>query len=317
MDIKYFICPMSKNIVDSVISLDSPMFGLLPSRRQIEYNGGYVNNWTTKTFSEYVQNNSKIIIERDHAGKGQGDCDEYTSYQHDSKYFDIIHIDPWKNYENLEDGINETLENIRFIYKENSAIKFEVCTEEALKKIELDELGYILIKLKENLTPEEFENILYVAIQSGVGLDLFKGKNIGIFNLDRFKGMVKLCEKFQKKSKEHNGDFLKGDEIKIRFDNGLDCLNIGPEMAQIETKILLDNMNNEDINNFYEVCYKSKKWEKWLKNNSEITDKESLIMACGHYSYNNYDFISLNKSKINNIIVGEIKVKLKELLSYV
>jgi hypothetical protein len=129
--------------------------------------------------------------------------------------------------------------------------------------------------------------------------------------------MVKLCEKFQKKSKEHNGDFLKGDEIKIRFDNGLDCLNIGPEMAQIETKILLDNMNNEDINNFYEVCYKSKKWEKWLKNNSEITDKESLIMACGHYSYNNYDFISLNKSKINNIIVGEIKVKLKELLSYV
>lgn len=308
---------MSKNIVDSVISLDSPIFGLLPSRRQIEYNGGYVNNWTTKTFSEYVKNNSSIIIERDHAGKGQGDCDEYISYQNDLKYFDVIHIDPWKNYENIEDGINETLDNIRFIKKENPVIKFEISTEESLKKIEVHELEYILIKLKENLTREEFENIIYVAIQSGVELDLFKRKNIGIFNLDRFRGMINLCKKFQKKSKEHNGDFLKSDEIKIRFDNGLDSLNIGPEIAQIETKILLDNMNNEDIDNFYQVCYNSKKWVKWLKNDSEITNKESLIMACGHYSYNDYEFNSLNKNKINNIIIGEIKGKLKELSTYV
>ena len=28
--------------------------GLIPSRRQVEYDGGYVNNWTTETFSKYA-----------------------------------------------------------------------------------------------------------------------------------------------------------------------------------------------------------------------------------------------------------------------
>ena len=39
---KYFICPMSKNIVDSIIELNSELFGLIPTRRQIDFDGGYV-----------------------------------------------------------------------------------------------------------------------------------------------------------------------------------------------------------------------------------------------------------------------------------
>ena len=27
--------------------------GLIPSRRQVEWDGGYVNNWTTEIFSKY------------------------------------------------------------------------------------------------------------------------------------------------------------------------------------------------------------------------------------------------------------------------
>ena len=45
--------PMSKNIVDVIIEIankNKKTITLIPSRRQIEYNGGYVNNWTTKYF---------------------------------------------------------------------------------------------------------------------------------------------------------------------------------------------------------------------------------------------------------------------------
>ena len=54
---KFFIGPMSKNVVDSIIQFseeENTAIGLIPSRRQVEYSGGYVNNWTTAEFIEYV-----------------------------------------------------------------------------------------------------------------------------------------------------------------------------------------------------------------------------------------------------------------------
>ena len=50
---KYYIGPMSKNVVDCVIKHSQKnLIGLIPSRRQVDYCGGYVNNWNTKQFSE-------------------------------------------------------------------------------------------------------------------------------------------------------------------------------------------------------------------------------------------------------------------------
>ena len=51
---KYYIGPMSKNVVDCVIDHNQKYhIGLIPSRRQVDYCGGYVNKWDTKTFSQY------------------------------------------------------------------------------------------------------------------------------------------------------------------------------------------------------------------------------------------------------------------------
>ena len=52
---------MSKQIVDSVLELQSDRFGLLPTRRQIDFDGGYVNGWDTATFHKYVKSKSNII----------------------------------------------------------------------------------------------------------------------------------------------------------------------------------------------------------------------------------------------------------------
>ena len=91
---------MSKNIVDAIIEFQKSTkhkLGLIPSRRQIEFNGGYCNNWTTKQFSIYAKD---VLLKRDHSGPGQGysDDDGYESLKFDSQYMDIIHIDPWKKY---------------------------------------------------------------------------------------------------------------------------------------------------------------------------------------------------------------------------
>ena len=124
-DIKFYIGPMSKNVVDSVIEFAEETgnnIGFIPSRRQVEHDGGYVNNWTTAEFSKYV--NGRVPIERDHGGAGQGyeEDDGTQSFEIDAKYFDIVHIDPWKKYTDLSAGINETINNIRTIHSINPKV---------------------------------------------------------------------------------------------------------------------------------------------------------------------------------------------------
>ena len=124
-DVKFYIGPMSKNVVDAVIEFTEETenkIGFIPSRRQVEYNGGYVNNWTTEEFSKYVK--GRVPIERDHGGAGQGyvEDDGVGSFQADAEYLDIIHIDPWKKYPELNVGIEETLHNMNMIYDINPKV---------------------------------------------------------------------------------------------------------------------------------------------------------------------------------------------------
>jgi len=308
---------MSKNIVDCIIKMKSPHIGLLPSRRQIDFNGGYVNNWNTELFVKYVRQKSSLIIERDHAGVGQGDTNEYDSYNIDAISVDIIHIDPWKKYPLFNDGLNETIVNIKHIYNLNQDVLFEIGTEEAIRKFDVDELHEFVTKLKDNLTENEFKNIVYLCIQSGVGLDLINRKNTGTFDLCKMKQMIDVGKKFNMRSKEHNGDYLSIDNIKMRFDNGLDSINIGPELIQIETDVYLDCMTEIEINKFYNICLKSEKWKKWVTSDFDYNDKRKLISICGHYNYNKLNIHLNNSFPIDKHIETEINKKLNKLLNYV
>ena len=311
--IKYFIGPMSKNVVDSIIEVDDG-FGFIPSRRQVDYNGGYVNSWTTGEFATYV--NGRVPIERDHGGIGQGykHDDGIESYMHDCRYFDKIHIDPWKEYQDFDKGLQETIDCINFIYlvMGKKEVKFEVGTEESIRRFEVDELENLLRHLKGKLEPEIFENIEYVVVQSGVGLDLGKQNNSGIFDPDRLEKMINICKKFGKKSKEHNGDYLSNDEYKVRFDMGLDSINIAPEFGQLETLCYLEEMD-KDIDEYYNICYDSKRWKKWVNDDFVPEDnKKELIKICGHYVFSNRRFLDI-KPNIDDKIKTVIKNKLRRL----
>ena len=308
---KYYIGPMSLNIVDAIIEFcdeTNNKIGLIPSRRQVEWDGGYVNNWTTEQFSKYT---NKLILKRDHSGPDQGYTSDngYKSLKYDCKYLNMIHIDPWKKYPTYEDGFNWTVKMIKFCYAQNPNIEFEIGTEESIRKFEPLELDILLTDLELTLTSKEFNQIKYAVIQSGTSL---KGnKNTGAYDKNRLISMIEIVKKHGLLSKEHNGDYIPTNLIKEKMDLGLDAINIAPEFGLIETLSYVHE--GIDIDKFWKICYDSKRWEKWVDNNFDpYTQKLDLIKICGHYVLSHPDFLKI-KPNIDNKIKINIKNKLHEL----
>jgi fructose/tagatose bisphosphate aldolase len=321
-NIKYFIGPMSKNVVDTIIEFCNKTnnnIGLIPSRRQVEWNGGYVNNWDTKNFSEYVTRKSNLItLQRDHSGPGQGQYEDngISSLIDDCKYLDLIHIDPWKKYSKYEEGLEWTIDMIKLCNAINPNLEYEVGTEEAIRRFEVSELNQFLQDLKTHLNIKLFKKIKYLVIQSGTSL---KGTTqTGEYDSQRLSDMIAVAKKHDLLSKEHNGDYIPVSVIKEKFDLGLDAINIAPEFGLIETQTYLDNIKEDSIlDKFFNICYESKKWVKWVNEDFDpFTNKIDLIKICGHYVLSNPQFLSEIKSQFPNIdkqIKFNITNKLKEL----
>jgi len=319
MEPKYFIGPMSKNIVDAILDFCKETrneIALIPSRRQVEWNGGYVNNWTTKEFSIHAL---PLTLQRDHAGPGQGatDDDGYESLKHDCQYLDLIHIDPWKKYPVFADGLEETIKMIEYCYELNPEMEYEVGTEEAIRRFESYELADLMHQLQHRLSLEIYKQIKYLVIQSGTSL---KGTTqTGNYDADRLKEMINVCKQFNLLSKEHNGDYIPVSVIHEKFDLGLDAINIAPEFGLIETQTYLDEIGSDEktFDRFWQICYNSKKWEKWVNPGFDpYYNKKELIKICGHYVLSNSEFLEEIKSKypgIDNKIKINITNKLKQL----
>jgi hypothetical protein len=318
-DIKFYIGPMSKNIVDSVIeySINNNInIGLIPSRRQIDKNGGYVNNWTTKEFSFYVKNKSKnILLVRDHCGPNQGQIEDdgVDSFIEDCSYFDVIHIDVWKKYPTYEEGLSKTIDFINLGYKLNSNLYYEIGTEEAIRKFESFELDNLVSDLNKNLSNELFSRIKFLVIQSGTALK--ENTNIGIYDKERLTKMLKICKKYNLISKEHNGDYISNDILKEKFILGLNSINIAPEFGQIETNVLLEEINslnrNDLLDDFFQICLKSNKWKKWVSNDFDpLNNKLELINICGHYVFSSEEFLII-KHQLSKDIDDKIKISIK------
>lgn len=319
---KIFIGPMSKNIVDAIIEYtnnNNVPIGIIPSRRQVENTGGYVNNWTTKEFCEYVRSKTKnVLLVRDHGGPSQGyaEDDGLKSFADDciKDMFDIIHVDVWKKYKNYEDGLIATIEFICNGYFSNPDMCYEVGTEEAIRQTTPEELDNLLSDLWFELPSEIFNKIKYVVIQSGTAL---KGnENIGTFNQDRLIEMIKVVKKYELISKEHNGDYLTSELVNNKFKNGLDSINIAPEFGQIETRVILNHIKQskpELFDEFYNICLESKRWVKWVPDDFKPEEnKEEVINISGHYVFSEPKFIEI-KNKLNNLNLDEeIKTKVKD-----
>lgn len=326
---KYYIGPMSKNVIDCVINHSQEhSVGLIPSRRQVDYCGGYVNNWNTQTFSEYVKKkNSSVLLCRDHGGESQGKNYDngMQSFIEDCSYFDIIHIDPFRVSNSIEQAAEKTKEILIQLWYQNSNIMYEVGTEEAIFKYDPKELKWFLKYLESRLKPEQFRQIKYAVVQSGTRLDLSTRTNTGNFNNRRLQNFIKVVKNFGILSKEHNGDYLTDSfDVEMRFQAGLDAINIAPEYGQIESEFYINvcKKNTELFETLYQICYNSGKWKKWIIDIQRVT-KEQLIMTCCHYVLSDSDFLQKIKAhfpgadeKIQKNINSQLKLLYEQTKNY-
>jgi len=316
---KLFLGPMSKNIVDVIINLNNfgLNIGLIPSRRQIDFNGGYVNNWTTEEFVQYVKERNKdIVICRDHGGPKQGIQEDFgiASLITDCEYMDLIHIDPWKLDEDFMKCFEITANFINFCNKKNSKIMFEIGTEESIRSFKPDQLMYMLTFMKKNV--KCFNQIKYAVIQSGTNLKL--DMNTGKYEENKLREMIEICKLYNILSKEHNGDYLDSSLIQSKFQKGLDAINIAPEIGRMETECYLDKMDEKSFDKFFEICYNSNMWVKWLKGDNTFNpfeNKLKLIKVCGHYVFSNSEFIKyFGDIDIKDCLYNKIKNRVGELI---
>ena len=305
---------MSKEIVDAVIDYPAPL-GLIPSRRQVDHESGYVNGWTTETFCKYVRSKTdKVFLVRDHGGPNQGYKNDngIESFLIDCQNFDLIHIDPFKRFRTIKDAVNETLKFMRMGLQVNPNIKFEIATEEAIKQLPPEKLSSFLKRIYSSTTEQEQNSIKYCVIQSGTALR--ENKNIGSYKKDWLEKSIQIVKEYGLINKEHNGDYLSTDLIKQKFDMGLQTINIAPEFGQLQTKIYWENMNSKQRVNFYKICLDSGRWEKWVDEDFDPQSNiEKLVNICGHYVFSHPNFQKING--LESTIYKKIHNRIREILS--
>jgi hypothetical protein len=317
--------PMSKFSVDAIIELSNfynlPI-AMIPSRRQIEcreLGGGYVENWSTEEFAQYVRRNDKggnVLLSRDHCGPWQleqlnknglpNTLEEEMklvkiSIEADIKSgFDLIHLDPSLGFKHGLDK-NEVREVVyELIYfcetVKTSEILYEIGTEEQVYSSSEDvesELKLILSDLESKALPIP---IFYV---HQTGTKVVERRNVGnfdnpldskgylpaSFNLPR---VTELCELNGVWLKEHNADYMSDEALRWHPRFGIHAANVAPEFGCIETQTIINLANMTSSDDLVEIMINKVnslgKWKKWLLENSESNQFEKMLIA-GHYHF--------------------------------
>lgn len=285
---KIGIGPMSSEVIEAVYkysSINNKELMLIASKNQIDHNGGYVNNWNTKEYSNYLKSmqmkytNAKIKICRDHCGPGfngkQNINDVYKTIDSDvENNFDLIHVDFSKAKKNYKQILKLSKEAILYIKKIKPKVEIEIGTDEnfaqKLSSINikefLNEMDYFL----EFMDPE------YFVVPTGSLV--MEDNQFGFFNHKFIKSVYQRIKKRPILLKEHNADYLNSESINLRKEF-ISALNIAPQFGVFQTKFVIDECVKFgiDTTNFLNKCYESKKWEKWLLNSRAKSGHEKAL----------------------------------------
>ena len=141
---KLALGPMSSEVIEAAFRFSHfhrKQLMLIASKNQIDYSGGYVNNWTTKQYVNFIKEmknkyqNSDIKICRDHCGPGFNGKHElkdvYNTIKADiENNFDLIHIDFCMHKGEKEEKLNEAKKAIQYCLELNPNIGLELGTDE-------------------------------------------------------------------------------------------------------------------------------------------------------------------------------------------
>ena len=308
---KIGIGPMSSEAIEAVYkysSINNKELMLIASKNQIDHNGGYVNDWNTKQYSNFLKGmqkkyvNAKVKICRDHCGPGFNGKynlnDVYKTIDSDiENNFDLIHIDFSKAKKNYKQILKLSKEAILYIKKVKPKIEIEIGTDENFAQ----KLSSINIKefLEEMDFFLDFMDPEYFVVPTGSLV--MEDKQFGFFNHKFIKSVHQRIKSRPILLKEHNADYLSAEGINLRKEF-ISALNIAPQFGVFQTKFILDECIKfgVDTTNFLNRCYESKKWEKWLLK-SDSNDIYKCSILAGHYNFQDktYKIIIDNLNKIH------------------
>ncbi|ABL02613.1 conserved hypothetical protein [Candidatus Ruthia magnifica str. Cm (Calyptogena magnifica)] len=342
--------PMSKNCIDASIEL-SKQFNipqiLIASRRQIdskEFGGGYVENFTTEKFVNYVKNKNanKIFLARDHGGLWQGISEiennlnildsmisAKKSLENDIlAEFNFLHLDPSIPIQGENLTIDKILNRLFELYghtfefakQNNKNIQFELGTEEQDGYGQsLEQFEYFLNETQKFYKKNKITKPTFVVAQTGT--KVMECKNVGIFkddiittsnlSLEHLKQTVFLCKKYDVMLKEHNVDYLSNEALSLRPILGIRASNVAPEFGVVETKGFLYLLNTfgykKEFDLFVNIAVSSNKWKKWILEDSKTTAIDKTII-CGHYIFSNEQIIEMKQKVVSGLLRKNINL---------
>jgi tagatose-1,6-bisphosphate aldolase non-catalytic subunit AgaZ/GatZ len=336
--------PMSVNCVDAAIELanehEVPIL-MIASRRQIdseEFGGGYVNNWTTRDFADYVTDKDKkgkILLARDHGGPWQSTKEQdaqlslrkamdsaKSSFLADIEAgFQVIHIDPSVDIHgspDVDEVLNRVFDLYDFCWTHAQRIKreiiFEVGTEEQSGSTNTqEELDYTLNAIKRFCIQNKLPQPTFVVIQCGTRV--MEMHNVGSFDSPlrvaneipaeiQLPKMIEICNKYGVLMKEHNTDYLSNSALQWHPRLGIHAANVAPEFGVVETKALVHILESNGLKSlaekFLQIAYDSNKWQKWMLENTKATDRDRSLIS-GHYVFSKPEVVELKIEASNRL----------------
>ena len=313
---------------------DSPLMMIASRRQidSEDFGGGYVNQWSTDRYASYVMDNDKkgrVILARDHGGPWQSEIEvkkglslrramdsAKDSFSADiDAGFQILHIDPSIDIHGRP-TVDETLDRVFELYEfcwsyaksKRKEIAFEVGTEEQSGSTNSqEELDYTLGKINSFCDKNKFPRPVFVVVQTGTRV--MEMRNIGSLDSPfrvcdevpaeiQIPKMVETCNAHGVMLKEHNADYLSDEILKWHPRLGIHAANVAPEFGVTESKafssLLETNSLKQLADDFYSLSFSSKKWEKWMLQDSTLSDKDKAIIS-GHYIFADARFIEIKR----------------------
>ena len=302
-----------------------------------EMGSGYVNGWSSESFVQFVRkldSGGYVVICRDHGGPWQNTWDaQYRvdlslamasakrSFEVDIEAgFDILHLDPSVDVhgevsqEQVIDRLSELHEHCHSVASRlKKTVAYEFGTEEqATITQDLEVFTQFLQKTTQLCQRNHLPAPTFMVAQTAT--KVVETRNIG--GLDnafahRIPGalpaeieipkVVETCNQFGVYLKAHNVDYLSNEGISWFPRLGIHSANVAPEFGVGETRHILmlcrDLGLSQEEEQFLQLAYESRKWEKWMLLESTATDRDRAVIA-GHYVFSTPEF-------------GEIKARIE------
>lgn len=329
--------PMSTLVINAVIDQANTRktpIALIPSRRQIDaasLGGGYVNRWSTESFSEYVRLRDKghfVYLSRDHSGPWQGPTNSSQRLNSSHKNaleealeslktdircgFDLLHIDTSQGFSY---GLSESQveDDIIYLIEECSkfskvGIEFEIgADEQSMLPESISKSEAQLLRITCQLARLNLPKPLFYVLQTGT--KVMESRNIGAFDAAfpvvgmlpssvQVPEIIRMCERNGVYLKEHNADYLSDSALDWHRRFGIHAANVAPEFGVRETTELIEIASTLSssyfIDSFSNHVLSAGRWQKWMLKDSKASDLDKVRIA-GHYHFADPEVIELRE----------------------